>query len=251
MSSSDTIRHAIAAVNDQRMQATQNPSLRQAVLAVKAFQAARFRATYTDLLASPRFRPAVLFFLNELYGDKDYSQRDAQFVRIASPLERLFPHSVVDTAVAMAELHAVTEQLDAALARACMELAPGNVITTPLDTRLYVQAWRQTGQRNERDFQVATVLRVGQDLSDFTRKRGLRTLLRMMRGPAKASGMGALQNFLEVGFDTFGELSTQGDAAQTFLAHVAERESALIATLFTTTVDNCVQAIGGTRGLQG
>lgn len=243
MSSSETIRHAIAVVNDQRALAAQNPALRQAVLAVKAFQAARFRATYTDLLASPRFRPAVLFFLNELYSDKDYSQRDAQFVRIASPMERLFPHSVVDTAVAMAELHAATEQLDAALARACLALAPGNAITTPLDTRLYVQAWQQVGQRTERDFQVATVLRVGQDLTDLTRKRGLRTLLRMMRGPAKASGMGALQNFLEAGFDTFGELSTQGDTAQVFLATVAEREGALIETLFSASVDSCVKCL--------
>jgi hypothetical protein len=245
MSSSDTIRHAIAAVNDHRALAAQNPALHQAVQAVKAFQAARFRATYADLLANPRFRPAVLFFLNELYGDKDYTLRDAQFVRIASPLERLFPHSVVDTAVAMAELHAVTEQLDTALAHACLALVPGNIITAPLDTRLYVQAWQRTGQRAERDFQLATVLRVGQDLSDFTRKRGLRTLLRMMRGPAKASGMGALQIFLEAGFDTFGELSTQGDAAQAFLAHVAERENRLIETLFTASVDKGVQALGG------
>lgn len=244
MSSSDTIRDAIAVVNAQRALAAQNPVLRQAVQAVKAFQAARFRTTYTDLLATPRFRPAVLFFLNELYSDKDYSLRDAQFVRIASPLERLFPHSVVDTAVAMAELHAATEQLDAAVAQACLELAPGNAITAPLDTHLYVQAWQHTGRRAERDFQLATVLRVGQDLSDFTRKRGLRTLLHMMRGPAKASGMGALQNFLEAGFDTFGELSTQGDAAQAFLAHVAERESTLIETLFTASVDDCVQALG-------
>lgn len=246
MSSSDTIRHAIGIVNAQRTQAAQNPVLRQAVQAVKAFQAARFRTTYTDLLESSRFRPAVVFFLNELYSDKDYTLRDAQFVRIASPLERLFPHSVVDTAVAMAELHAVTEQLDTALARACLALAPGCTIATPLDTRLYVQAWQHTGQRAERDFQLATVLRVGQDLSDFTRKRGLRTLLRMMRGPAKASGMGALQNFLEAGFDTFGELSTQGDAAQAFLAHVAERESTLIETLFTASVDHGMQALGST-----
>jgi hypothetical protein len=65
----------------------------------------------------------------------------------------------------------------------------------------------------------------------------------MMRGPAKASGMGALQNFLEAGFDTFGELSTQGDAAQVFLATVAEREGALIETLFSASVDSCVKCL--------
>jgi hypothetical protein len=91
MTASDTIRTSVAEVNALRASAAQSPALYRAVRAIKAFQAARFRATYADLLATPRFESAVLFFLNELYSDKDYTQRDAQFVRVAGPLERLFP----------------------------------------------------------------------------------------------------------------------------------------------------------------
>jgi hypothetical protein len=217
--------------------------LRQAVVAVKAFQAARFRTTYTDLLGTDRFRGAVLFFLNELYSDKDYTQRDAQFVRIAGPLERLFPASVVDTAVSMAELHAVTERLDAAMAQACMALAPQPVTSGTLSAQRYVQAWNHIGHRDYRDFQLSTVVRVGHDLTHFTRKRGLRTLLRMMRPAARASGLGALQNFLEAGFDTFGAMSQEGDAAQEFLAYIRHREGTLIETLFGDNADQSASAL--------
>ena len=226
-----------------RALAGQDPSLRAAVAAVKAFQAARFRNTYSDLLATARFRPAVLFFLNELYSDKDYRQRDAQFVRIAGPLERLFPESVVDTAVSMAELHAITERLDAAMAHAL--LAAG--AASALDNTRYAQAWNEVGHPDYREFQLATVLRVGQDLAQFTRKRGLRTLLRMMRPAAHASGLGALQSFLEAGFDTFGAMTRAGDAAQEFLGFIQQREGILIDTLFSADAATSVQALGRTR----
>jgi hypothetical protein len=228
MSASQTIHHAVAEVSGLRALAASDAALRRATTAVKAFQAERFRTTYADLLATDRFRGAVLFFLDELYSDRDYTQRDAQFVRIASPLERLFPASVVNTAVSMAELHATTERLDAAMARAILESNSG----AALDSARYVQVWRSVGHPEYRRFQLTTVLRVGQDLTQFTRKRGLRTLLRMMRPAARASGLGALQKFLEAGFDTFGAMSRQGNAAQEFLDFIQQREGALIETLF-------------------
>lgn len=245
MTASDTIRASVAEVNALRADAARSPALYRAVRAIKAFQSARFRTTYTDLLALPRFEPAVLFFLNELYSDKDYTQRDAQFVRIAGPLERLFPDSVVDTAVSMAQLHAVTERLDNAMAQTWLDItaAAGAACATPVSAGDYAQAWRRVDAREGRDFQLATVLRVGQDLTEFTRKRGLRTLLRMMRPAARASGLGALQSFLEAGFDTFGAMTSQGNAAQEFLGFIQQRESLLIDTLFHSDAPTCMQAL--------
>lgn len=243
MGASEAIRNAVAEVTQLRSEAARDPALRSTVAAVKAFQAERFRTTYGDLLASERFRPAVLFFLNELYSDKDYTQRDAQFVRIAGPLERLFPESVVETAVSMAELHAITERLDAAMARAL--LANGRQAT--LDSAHYAEVWPNVGHADARQFQLATVLRVGQDLTQFTRKRGLRTLLRMMRPAARAAGLGALQSFLEAGFDTFGAMTAQGDTAQAFLGFIQQREGALIDTLFSADVATSVQALERTH----
>lgn len=55
----------------------------------------------------------------------------------------------------------------------------------------------------------------------------------MMRGPAKAAGLPALQQFLEVGFDTF---KAMGGAAE-FLSTVGSRERSLAKALFAAQIE--------------
>ena len=57
-------------------------------------------------------------------------------------------------------------------------------------------------------------------------------MLRMMRGPASAAGLGALQHFLETGFDTFAGMSRRREAVEHFLGTVRQREEALFALLY-------------------
>lgn len=192
-----------------------------AVHAVKQVQARRFRASYTDFLDDPRHAPATRFFLDELYGEHDFSQRDAQFGRIAGAIERLFPDAVSDLAVDLAETHALTESLDHTMATHWLT-APGS------DAARYLSAWRATGERAQRERQLAVVLHMGRELQRLTRMASLRLALRMMRRPAEAAGLGSLQQFLERGFDAFGHM---GDAAG-FLGAIARREQDWINTLF-------------------
>lgn len=219
-SPADRIRAHLAHVAALRAQAS-TPELARAVSAIKALQARRFAASYTDYLADARHAPAARFFLEELYGDHDFRERDAQFGRIAGAIERLFPAQVAALAVDMAEIHALTETLDHTLA--------GHWLATRgTPAQRYVTAWRLTGQRDARERQLAVVLHMGRELQRLTRLKGLRTTLRLMRGPARAAGLGALQDFLETGFDAF---AAMGDASA-FLQGVADRESRGIALLF-------------------
>src|SRR5687767_7362757 len=71
--------------------------LQRRVVALKAYQQRRFAHSYADLLATARYGPAARFFLDELYGPRDYSDRDAQFARVVPALVRLFPRETVDT----------------------------------------------------------------------------------------------------------------------------------------------------------
>ena len=201
---------------------SRNAASAQAVRDIKVLQARRFEATYADLLVDPRHRPATRFFLDELYGDHDFAQRDAQFGRIASAIERLFPEAVAQLAVDMAELHALTERLDARLG------AQWDTMSTLSPAPRYVAAWRQTGTPAQRHQQLRVVLDMGHELQRLTQMKRLRMALRMMRGPAQAAGLGALQAFLERGFEAF---STIGDT-QHFLAAVEQRESHWIGVLF-------------------
>jgi hypothetical protein len=227
MDAAQTIRHAIEQVSQLRLARFAEPGLQAATGSVKGFQARRFAGTYADLLGSKDYGPAARFFLEDLYGEKDYSERDAQFSRIAGGLQRLFPQPVIATAVALAELHVLTETLDQRMAKIWMQLFNS---TDMQDVSIYVECWASVDDGRERELQLESVLRIGADLDRLTRIPGLRLMLRMMRKPATAAGLGSLQAFLESGFDIFAHMS-KGFGSQFFLSTIQARESMLIGML--------------------
>jgi hypothetical protein len=225
MNAADSIRQAVAEVEQLRRESSAEPALGAAVLAVKRLQSRRFAATYADLTSQPAYGAAARFFLEELYSAQDYAQRDAQFARIAGAVERLFPRDVAQTAAGLARLHALTESLDHATARAGPAAAP-------LDVAGYVGAWKSVGRRADRQRQVERVVALGSELAQLTRTPGLRLMLKMMRAPAAAAGLGALQRFLEAGFDTFGAIARVRGGAERFLQTLHEREQRWLDLLF-------------------
>lgn len=243
MESADTIREAVAAVERLRGDVAGTPGLAHALGQLKRLQNRRFAGTYADLLAQPLYAPAASFFLAELYGDADYSARDTQFARIASSIESFFPDEVAATAVGLARLHALSEQLDHALALHWLGAGEADP-----ELRRYVAAWRAVGRRGDRMAQLELMRGVGTQLARHTRKPGLRLALRMMRGPAQAARLGALQRFLESGFDTFGALARQPGGAELFLETVATRERDWIDRLFDADLVACETELARTLG---
>lgn len=224
MKTAETIRQAVAEVDAMRRESRELPDIGAAVLRLKQLQARRFEGTYADLLAAGPYRNAAQFFLQELYSERDYAERDAQFARIAGAVERLFPRDVADTAAGLAKLHALTESLDHALARALpagMDEVPG-----------YVHAWKSVGRRADRERQLQTVLEIGAEMSRLTRLPGLRLMLKMMRAPAAAAGLSSLQRFLESGFDTFTTVTRMRGGSERFLGTIREREQRLMEQFF-------------------
>lgn len=214
------IQHHLQAVNEQRRRRAQDPALARRVGRIKQFQQARFEQTYADLLADPRYTAAAKFFLNDLYGPDDFTRRDDEFARIVGPLVRLFPDEVVRTVLALSCLHALAEELDTAMGGAIGDGA--------IDGASYGRAWRAVGREADREEQVVLMLAVGRALDHYTRNALLRQSLHLMRRPAAAAGLGALQRFLESGFDTFRAMG----GADAFLDTVALRERAMSALLF-------------------
>lgn len=225
MNTAETIRLAVAEVEAMRRESRDLPDIGAAVGRVKRLQARRFEGTYADLLAAGPYDAAARFFLQELYGERDYAERDAQFARIAGAVEKLFPRDVADTAAALAQLHALTESLDHAIARA-MGMAERDEVPA------YVRAWKAVQRRGDRQRQLETVVAIGAELSRLTRLPGLRLMLRMMRGPASAAGLGSLQRFLESGFDTFASVARLRGGAERFLETIRDREQRLMELMF-------------------
>lgn len=79
------------------------------------------------MLESKRYGAASRFFLDELYGPIDFTQRDHQFARVVPALVKLFPWQIVDTVGALAALHALSEALDTQMgctSRRCLRPRP-------------------------------------------------------------------------------------------------------------------------------
>lgn len=225
MNTAQIIRQAVADVEQLREESRALPDIGAAVTLVKRFQARRFAGTYADLLASGTYGAAARFFLEELYSERDYRERDAQFARIAGAVEKLFPRDVADTAAGLARLHALTESLDHALAREVL-------LASVDDVSGYVRAWKTVGRREDRQRQLETVVAIGAEMTRLTRLPGLRMMLRMMRGPASAAGLSSLQRFLESGFDTFASVTRTRGGAERFVETIREREQHLMDLLF-------------------
>lgn len=214
------ILECLQVVANQRALRQADAALGARVAAIKGYQHRRFMQTYADLLSHPRYARSARFFLEDLYGPKDFTQRDAQFARVVPALVRLFPRDIVMTVLSLGQLHALSEELDTAMAA-----APWG---DPLSDVGYGQAWREVGRAADRARQVSLMREVGGSLDQYTRNPLLRSSLLLMRGPAKAAGLGALQAFLEEGFDTFREMRGAGF----FLDTIVQRETALAAHLF-------------------
>lgn len=187
---------------------------------LKAWQAQRLVKTYADLASQPRYRAAIRFFLEDLYGPKDFSARDEELLKIVPVMERILPASAVQTAALAVELEALSEGLDHGLARA---LAPG-----PLDEASYAQAYRTSSTREQRIRQIDLVEGVGRRLDALVRKPLIGSTLRLMRAPAHLAGLGDLQDFLEGGYQAFRTMN----GCEEFLAALHAREMALLNRLF-------------------
>jgi hypothetical protein len=212
----DRLAAALTRVINLRRDIVEDTELVVRWQAVKRYQAQRLRDTYADLLVSPRYRAAAEFFLDELYGEKDFEQRDREALRVAPKMARVLPERAVETMTLAVELDELSEILDARVA--------GCIDALPIDGAAYARAYRAAGTRAEREQQLEMVMRIGRALDKLARMPLLSGMLHMMRGPAEAAGLQHLHHFLVRGFDAFRAMQGAGE----FLATIRARETALM-----------------------
>ncbi|MGN6151590.1 MAG: FFLEELY motif protein [Lysobacteraceae bacterium] len=192
---------------------------------LRRWQAARLSASFEGFMSDPKRRPAAEFFLTDLYGDRDFSRRDADIARVAPMMLRLMPQSLVETLADAIELGALSHAFDLRMAEALERIAPRRKV---LDDDLYARAYREVGLPRLRAHQIDLIVVAGVGLGHALRTRGVATLLAMLRGPARAAGFGELQSFLERGFGAYGEL----DDVEDFLADIERSEREVSRRLF-------------------
>lgn len=189
---------------------------------LRDWQAARLARTHKDLMANPRMGPAASFFLTDLYGSSDLSKLADDVRRIVPVMVKLLPTAGLETVADAIELHALSEDLDIA-----MVVALGKQLAA-LDAAAYGRAYRKVGRRKDRQRQIDLVQDVGQALGRLVHQPFVATALGLMRKPAKLAGPGALQDFLQRGYEAFRKI----DDPQEFLDTIVSREQKLLQALF-------------------
>ncbi|MDS4072219.1 MAG: hypothetical protein RKL24_03610 [Defluviicoccus sp.] len=219
------LRESLAKAKALRMAANAQPDATAERLRLRRWQAERLARTHADLLENPRYSAAAQFFLSDLYGPKDFSERDDEIERILPTLLAVLPASGVRTVALAIEVDALSEELDQAMVQA---LRRGAGVMGEMTANAYAEAYRRCGNRSQRELQIALVGATGQALDRLTRRPLIGTALHLMRVPAHMAGLGELHEFLQRGFDAFRSMGGADD----FLRTIAERETGLMEQLF-------------------
>lgn len=190
---------------------------------LKHWQASRLATTHADLLADPRYRGAAGFFLDDLYGAKDFSRRDAELERVLPVVVRVLPESALETLADAVELDALSEDLDVELARALDEAG-----VAVLDEAAYASAYRNSATQAQREHQLDLVLSIGRSLDRLVRAPLIGRLLGAMATPARLAGVPSMHDFLTRGFTAFRGIG----GASEFLARIDARERLVLHRLF-------------------
>ncbi len=184
------------------------------------WQGRRLSRTHGDLFESPRYRPAIRFFLEELYAPRDFSSRDQQLLTILPVLVRVLSETSIHTWGLAAEMNVLTEELDAATDQALLGMGSPD----PLTDEHYAEAYRRCDDAGKRRRQIELIRDVGEDLDVIVRRPFASQALAMARAPARMSGLGGLHDLLVRGHDAFSRMRGAGE----FLDAVCGRELEIV-----------------------
>ncbi|TFW02413.1 hypothetical protein E4K72_13560 [Oxalobacteraceae bacterium OM1] len=213
------IRSELAAARMLRDAATRDPGISAARVVLRRYQSGRMAHTHQDFLSAAATRAAAQFFLEDVYGAGDLSQRDADLERIVPVMERLLPGAALATVADALALDALSERLDGVMA---------GRLGVRFDEREYLAVYPKVTARIDRDRQLDLVAALGDSLCKLVRVPLLGATLTAMRKPAKLAGLGELQDFLERGFSAF---KTMPDPAY-FVRTVVARERRILEAIF-------------------
>ena len=192
---------------------------------LQGLQQQRMARDYKDLLAQDEYAPAIVFFLNELYGGLGFIERNDDLNKVYSIMTRMLPDSMLDALATAMAFQALSIRLDMDLTSHLVE--NGTNFDT-INLAQYARANKQLNTEAIKRSQIASVIHLGKSLQhEVSRPFALR-LLKLMRLPAKAAGFGKLHDFLETGLAAFLKMP---DISR-FLEILEQRETKFLAWMF-------------------
>ncbi|MEP1447414.1 MAG: hypothetical protein ABJK37_15020 [Paraglaciecola sp.] len=214
--------HGISTMQEIAEKAGLMPNIR----AVQAWQCKRLLTSHQHMYQQKRFKPAVEFFINELYGPNDFSQRDQDIARIIPKMSRFLPESALQSLASALHLNTLSFELDFDLAK--------ELVGTEVNRDTYATAYVNCNNHATRQQQIDYIRTLGTDLADVVKMKGISSLLFISRKPAKVAGVLALHEFLEKGFKSFKNIGNVND----FITPVINKEHQIMQQLINPNLPN-------------
>ncbi len=189
------------------------------IRSVQAWQCKRLLASHQHMYQQKRFKPAVEFFIDELYGPNDFSQRDQDIARVVPKMSTFLPQKALQSLASALYLNTLSFELDFGLAK--------QLVNIEINRDTYAKAYASCDNLANRQQQIDYIRTLGNDLADVVKMRGISSLLFISRKPAKMAGVLALHEFLEKGFKSFKNLGKVED----FITPVVNKEHEIMQQL--------------------
>jgi len=191
------------------------------------WQSERLARTHANLLESSRYHAATRFFLTDLYAPRDFSHRDHDLERSYPMIITVLPMNAVYAVALATELDSLSMELDGELIRVLSKEL--NIRKkSQLTEETYAEGYRLCNNYERRKHQIELIRILGEDLELVVAKPFIYTALKMARIPAKLSGFGELQDFLERGFKAFHNMGK----ADEFLDFIVGRELRILDRIY-------------------
>ena len=211
------IHHLQQTEQMQELIAQQN--LTESIRKLQTWQTKRLLITHEDLWHSKRFKPAMQFFVDEIYGPRDFSQRDIELTRVLPKMAKVLPKKGLVSLEAALRLNCLSLELDLVMVK---ELG-----SEEIDRSNYFNCYRQSNKQSKREEQIQLLEDLGLDLAQVVKITGISAILMLSRKPAKVAGVKSLHEFLENGFKAFKKLGEVHD----FIDPIISRERELMYAL--------------------
>lgn len=201
-------------------------NLSEKIRQLQSWQTERLLITHADFRDSKRFKPAMQFFVDEIYGPKDFSQRDSELARVVPKMAKILPDKALLSLQAALQLNSLSLGLDITLL--------DNLGSETLNRNSYFTSYQQSDNQLKRAEQIQLLEDLGVDLAQVVKIPGISAILMLSRKPAKVAGVKSLHEFLERGFKSFKKLGNVND----FIVPIITRERQMMNDLFSATGPN-------------
>lgn len=192
---------------------------------LRTWQAGRLAQTYADLLDQPASRPALRFFLSDLYAPRDFSQRDHDIERIHSFLGQVLPAQTLHVLTEIITLNRLTTALDHDL---CQVLVRQLGVTTAITVAQYAAGYRLCTNYDARVHQIDLITTVLTHVGAGSHRPIVGLAMKLAQLPARQAGWGELYDGLRRGYDAFRQLRD----VTAFVGTIAERERRILDRLY-------------------